>query len=101
MSTVEPHSETGARHGGMRLHVTVAVVLTVLTLIAFGLAGTGALPHFVLIPVLLVMALGQIALQVLYYMHLKWDSRTFAGFFVAALALAVVIAVIGKTLAER
>lgn len=99
MGALQPHTEPEAPHGGTRMHVTVAVVLAVLTLIAFGLAGTGALPNLVLIPVLLVMAVAQIALQVLYYMHLKWDSRTFAGFFIAALVLAVVIAVIGKTLA--
>lgn len=85
--------------GGTRTHITVAAILAVLTVIAFILAGTGALPRALLLPVLLAMALAQIALQVLYYMHLKHDSRTFAAFFLGALVLAVVIVVIGKTLA--
>lgn len=97
-SAPAPQPQPGSTHGGMRMHVSVAVVLAVLTIIAFALVGSGSVPNAVLIPVILVLALGQIALQVLYYMHLKWDSRVFAGFFVAALALAVLIALIVRVL---
>lgn len=95
-----PHAgpEAPASHGGTRMHITVAIALAVLTIISFAMVGSGSVPNTILIPVILVLAMAQIALQVLYYMHLKWDSRVFAGFFLAALGLAILISLIVKTL---
>lgn len=101
MGAVEPGSAGPQHHGGVRMHVSVAIVLTVLTLGAFTLAGTRALTNWSLLGVLLVLAAAQITLQVLYYMHLKWDRRLYAAFFVGAVCLAGVIAVIGHILAGR
>ena len=100
MGALQPQTNTHAEapHGGARMHVTVAIILAVLTVIAFGLVGSSALPNAILIPVILILAVAQIALQVLYYMHLKTDSRIFAGFFLGALALAILIAIVVQIL---
>ncbi|MBI4538620.1 MAG: cytochrome C oxidase subunit IV family protein [Gemmatimonadetes bacterium] len=48
-----------------------------------------------LVPILLVLSGGKFALVVMFYMHLKFDSRIFTGVFVAPLLLAVLFVIIG------
>ena len=103
MGALQPQGQPRTAHSGAppttaRMHIYVALALAVFTLAAFGLALSGALPVGVLIPVILVFAVVQVALQVLYYMHLRWDSRVFAGFFLGALCLAVLIALVVRVL---
>jgi heme/copper-type cytochrome/quinol oxidase subunit 4 len=89
-----PHAEPSAA----RTHVTVAVILACLTLIAFGLVWTAALPLGEILPVLLVLAFAQIVLQTLYYMRLRVDDPKFRLFFGGGVALAVVISVFAHLL---
>lgn len=87
----EDHRQV-AHAGGIRTHVLVAVALAVFTLLAFGAVGGRLLPTSVLVPLIFVLAVAQIVLQGLFYMHLRWDRRFFSLVFVAAVVGAAFIA---------
>jgi heme/copper-type cytochrome/quinol oxidase subunit 4 len=93
--------EAGAPHSAGRMHVTVAIVLAALTVVAFGAVWANLLPTGLLLPALLALALIQILLQTLFYMRLRWDSRMFAAVFGGGVCLAILIALAVKTLLAR
>jgi len=79
MSTSTKSQESG--HVTIADYLKVAVILTVLTVLEvssfFFQEELGA----ALIPTLLILAASKFLLVVLFYMHLKFDSRLFAGLF--------------------
>lgn len=93
-----PRPGAPAEPSAARTHVTVAVILACLTLIAFGLVWTAALPLGEILPILLVLALAQVVLQTLYYMRLRVDDPKFRLFFGGGVALAIVISVFAHVL---
>lgn len=80
------------RHGGVRTHLTVALILVACTLLAFGAVGGGVLPRTALYALLAVLAALQIGLQAAYYMHLRWQRPLLTTVFVGAALLAGFIA---------
>lgn len=82
-------------HAGPRTYVLIALILGVLTAAEVAVFYIEVLQP-ALIPILLTLTTGKFSLVVLFYMHLKFDSRIFAGVFVAPLllAMAVIIALI-------
>lgn len=79
-------------HPGPKTYVQVAVILAVITAIevaTFYVQGLGP----VLIPLLLVLSAAKFTLVVGYYMHLKFDSRLFTGFFVSGLLVASMVVI--------
>ena len=91
------HTHSGSEHTAPdvgRLHVLVAIVLAILSIFAFLAVGHHLMPVRVLVPILLVMAMAQIALQLLYYMRLRFSRLLFAVFFVCGALLGILIAVI-------
>ena len=92
MSTSDPgHGE----HASVATYIKVALVLTALTGIEVGAIYIRALTP-ILIPTLLVLSLAKFSLVVLFFMHLRYDTRTLSVVFVGPLliALAVFLAVI-------
>ena len=85
-------------HSVGKTHVVVALVLGVLTIIAFVGVGKGLLPTALILPVLLFLALVQVCLQVLFYMRLRWDGLKFAAVFASGVGLAVIISVVASVL---
>ncbi len=85
-------------HSQSRTHVAVAIVLALLTVVAFGMVWTNVLPTTQLLPALLILALAQVVLQTLFYMRLRFDSRKFAIFFGGGVVLAVLISTAVKVL---
>jgi cytochrome c oxidase subunit 4 len=78
-----PHPTAGT-------YVRVAVILTVLTVIEIGVFYVPAF-HPVLVPVLLSLSAVKFAIVVMFYMHLKMDSKFFTLLFGGPLLLAGVV----------
>jgi len=93
----EPASPTPARargrtvrHPSPKEYVRIAVVLAVVTALEVGIYYT-EISRGILIPSLLFFAAVKFALVVLWYMHLRFDSRAYARFFLVGLAGAVTL----------
>ena len=71
-------------------YLRVAAILVVLTVLEVGVFYVPAF-HPVLVPTLLVLSACKFALVVLFYMHLKMDSRFFTFLFGGPLLLGCVI----------
>ena len=79
-------------HPGAGTYVVIGVMLTVITAIEVAVYYIPAM-HPVLAPVLLSLSLLKFVLVVMFYMHLKFDSRLFSTVFVAPLILAVSVVI--------
>lgn len=77
-----------AHHPGPRTYVAVAVWLAIVTIAEVATFYIDMAPG-VLVPLLLVMALVKFAMVVMWFMHLRFDSRIFRRFFLAGLILAL------------
>ena len=77
------------------VHLIVACTLAVLTLIAVGLLSVHGAPRLLLVVILLAIAAVGVALELLYYMHLKVapERRLFFIFFGSGLGLALLMSV--------
>ena len=91
----EERAEGSQGHASVATYVVIAAVLGVLTLAEVAVVHIEVLDP-VAVPLLLTLTAGKFALVVMFYMHLRYDSRIFTGVFVAPLFLAmfVVIALI-------
>lgn len=77
-------------HGGhptAGVYLAVAAVLTVLTVTEVGVFYIPAF-HPILVPALILLSASKFALVVLFYMHLKMDSRLFSALFSLPLLIA-------------
>ncbi len=85
--TVERHA-----HPTIGTYLRVAAILVILTVIEVGVF---YVPTFraVLVPALLALSALKFSLVVLFYMHLKMDSRFFAFLFGGPLLLAAAVLV--------
>ena len=77
-------------HASTGTYLRVAAILAVVTLIEVGVFYVPAFQG-VLVPALLVLSAFKFALVVLFYMHLKLDSRLFAFLFSGPLLLALAV----------
>jgi cytochrome c oxidase subunit 4 len=77
-------------HATVATYIKVAVVLTAITAIEVVAIYIRALTP-ILIPTLLVLSLAKFALVVLFFMHLRYDSRALSVVFVGPLLIAVAI----------
>ena len=75
-------------HPTADLYLRVFLVLGILTVLEVGVFYVPAF-HPVLVPVLLVLSAAKFTLVVMFYMHLKADSKFFTFLFGAPLLLAV------------
>lgn len=95
---VEQNTEAHAEHDdehehpGYATYLIVAGVLTVLTALEVAIFYIPALSG-VIVPLLLTLTTGKFALVVMFYMHLKMDSRIFTGVFLAPMLLAMFLVV--------
>jgi cytochrome c oxidase subunit 4 len=87
------HAATGAHgagHPSPKEYIRIGVILFVLTALEITASYTDV-SGGVLIPTLFVLAIVKFALVVLWFMHLKFDDRRFARFFVMGLAGASIL----------
>jgi cytochrome c oxidase subunit 4 len=80
----------GAGHPSPKAYVRIGVILFVLTALEITASYTDV-SGAVLIPTLFVLAIVKFALVVLWFMHLKFDDRRYARFFVMGLAGASIL----------
>lgn len=93
-----PHAgAAGHGHASIATYVRVAVVLTVVTALEFACIYIGAVRP-VLVPILLVLSALKFALVVLFFMHLRYDSRVLATLFAGPLVIAAGIGIALMTL---
>ena len=76
------------QHPTVDVYLRVAAALVMLTVLEVGVFYVPAF-HPVLVPVLLVLSAAKFALVVMFYMHLKADSKFFTFLFGAPLLLAL------------
>lgn len=76
----DPHPTTGT-------YLAIAAILTAITMLEVGVFYVPAF-QAVLAPMLILMSAGKFLLVVLFYMHLKVDSRLFTFIFVPPFLLA-------------
>jgi len=84
---VEAH---GAGHPSPKEYVRIGLILAVLTALEVAASYTGV-SGSILIPTLFVLAVIKFALVVLWFMHLRFDDRRYARFFVMGLAGASIL----------
>jgi cytochrome c oxidase subunit 4 len=93
---VEPTAHHAARaphragHPSPKEYIRIGVILAVLTGLEVGASYAGV-STVVLIPTLLGLAIVKFALVVLWFMHLKFDDRRYARFFVMGLSGAAIL----------
>jgi cytochrome c oxidase subunit 4 len=89
--TAPPHAE----HATTRTYLFVAGILTVITALEFAAIYIRALTP-ILVPLLLVMSVAKFVLVVMFFMHLRYDTRAlwmvFTGALVVATGLAIALA---------
>jgi cytochrome c oxidase subunit 4 len=81
------HDATAPDHASTATYLKVAAILTVITALEFASIYIRALSP-ILVPLLLVMSAAKFALVVLFFMHLRYDSRALTLLFTAPLLLA-------------
>ena len=80
----------GGRHPSPREYIRIAVILGVITAAEVAVYYTEGVREY-LVPILFFFSAVKFTLVVLWYMHLRFDSRTYARFFVMGLAGAITL----------
>lgn len=77
-------------HPTVSTYLTIAAILTIITLVEVGVFYVPAFAAF-LAPLLLILSATKFVLVVMFYMHLKSDSRLFTMVFSGPLVLAAFV----------
>jgi cytochrome c oxidase subunit 4 len=86
------HERSHTRHPGTKEYVRIAVILGVVTAAEVAIYYVDWIhEHGLLIPLLFLFAVIKFSLVVMWFMHLRFDSRTYARFFVMGLAGAITL----------
>ena len=94
--TEQEHSQQGeGGHATVGTYLTVAAILTILTVVEVGVFYVPAFKP-VLAPLLLFLSAIKFALVVMFYMHLKYDNKLFSLVFLAPffIAIGVIVALL-------
>jgi cytochrome c oxidase subunit 4 len=85
--TLDGHDQGHGGHASPGFYWVIGAILTVITAVEVAIFYIDAMAP-VLVPVLLVLSAAKFAIVVMFFMHLKFDSKIFSGVFLAGLALA-------------
>jgi len=93
VATPPPHGGgRWARHPSPKEYVRIAIILGLVTAAEVAIYYIDWIhEHHLLIPLLFLFAMVKFALVVLWFMHLRFDSRTYARFFLMGLAGAITL----------
>jgi cytochrome c oxidase subunit 4 len=91
----EEHAEHTEHHPGAIEYIQIGLILAIITAIEIGIYYVG-LNHNTLVAALIALSVIKFSMVVMWFMHLKFDSRVFTIAFVTGLsgALAVFTVVI-------
>ena len=79
-------------HPSAKVYLSIAAILTGITVIEVAIFYIPAIRETILLaPVLLTLSAGKFALVVMFYMHLKPDSKIYTAIFTAPLVLAAMV----------
>ena len=84
---------THSAHPSPKEYIRIAIVLFLITIMEVSTYYLQP-PRSVLIPVLFVFTVVKFALVVLWFMHLRFDSRVYSRFFVMGIAFAVTLYIV-------
>jgi cytochrome c oxidase subunit IV len=85
-----PPRAHGGRHPSPKEYIRIAVILAVITAAEVVVYYVEGVQEF-LVPILFAFSALKFALVVLWFMHLKFDSKTYARFFLMGLAGALTL----------
>jgi len=86
-------------HPSVRVYLAIAAILAAITVVEVGIYYIPAIRGtWLLVPILLFLSAGKFALVVMFYMHLKPDSKLFTALFTAPLLLAAAVVLALMTL---
>jgi len=85
------HAPGEHAHPGPGAYVRVAVILAIVTAIEVAAYYISSLPRTVFTALLLVMMVIKFSMVVLWFMHLRFDSRLFRRLFVTGIILAILV----------
>jgi cytochrome c oxidase subunit 4 len=85
---MEGHGQGHGGHASPAFYWAIGGILTVITAVEVAIFYIPALGG-ILVPALLTLSAAKFLLVVMFFMHLKFDSRIFSGVFVAGLVLAL------------
>lgn len=84
--------EKPSAHPSARVYLSIAAILTAITVVEVAIFYIPAMRGtMALAPALLLLSAGKFALVVMFYMHLKQDSKLFTAIFTAPLVLAAAV----------
>ena len=96
VKTTPEEGGTHHDHPSEKEYIKIAVILAVITAAEVAIVYIEALEGL-LAPILIMMSVGKFLLVVLWFMHLRFDSRLFRRFFVAGIVLALFVYIIVLT----
>ena len=88
----EAHGQDQGRHASVGFYWTIAGILGVITAVEVAVFYIDALEP-ALAPILLTLSAAKFAMVVMFFMHLKFDSKIFTGVFLAGLAIGTFVVV--------
>ena len=88
--SARPH---GGRHPSPKEYIRIAVILAAITAAEVVVYYIEGVQEF-LVPILFAFSALKFALVVLWFMHLKFDSKTYARFFLMGLAGAITLFIV-------
>jgi cytochrome c oxidase subunit IV len=86
----DPHEPAHHEHPSAKEYIRIGIILAVLTGLEV-VTAYSQIKHSILIPTLLLLAFTKFVLVVLWFMHLRFDARTYARFFVMGFAGAITL----------
>ena len=88
---IEEHGSAHAGHPSAREYVRIFFILGAITAVEVAIYYVRDDLGGWFLPVLFTLMMSKFAIVVLWYMHLKFDDRRYARFFIMGLALAVTL----------